>query len=134
MARAWRCAFSPPGAYNHGDTTTVIPECRSGGSGGPAMDPSERLEQLLDRREASRQQGRTLTADELCRDCPELLPELQGRIAALCRVAALVRELPSPVVTAASPEEPPAVPTGSDADSLNPATTSPPNSPPPAEP
>jgi hypothetical protein len=68
------------------------------------MDDSERLEALLDRWEESRQQGRTLTAAELCRDCPELLPALQERIDTLRRLGNLIRELPPPPPPVGEPE------------------------------
>jgi tetratricopeptide (TPR) repeat protein len=60
------------------------------------MDESERLEELLDRWEESRQHGQTLHPEELCRDCPELLPGLQQRIDGLLRLGDLVRQLPPP--------------------------------------
>jgi WD40 repeat protein/serine/threonine protein kinase len=40
----------------------------------------ERLEELLDRWEEQREKGRGVSADELCRDCPELLDDLRHRI------------------------------------------------------
>ncbi len=44
------------------------------------MLTEERLEDLLLRWEELQQQGRPVTAEELCRDCPELLGELRRRI------------------------------------------------------
>jgi tetratricopeptide (TPR) repeat protein len=59
------------------------------------MSQTDRLEALLDHWEASRRQGRNLAPEELCRDCPELLPELRARIVDLLRVGKLVRQLPA---------------------------------------
>jgi WD40 repeat protein len=43
----------------------------------------DRLTQVLVRWEELRQRGHTASAEELCRDCPDLLPAVRGRIAAL---------------------------------------------------
>jgi serine/threonine protein kinase len=48
-----------------------------------AMLSDDRLLGLLERWEAERHAGRVLSVAELCRDCPELLPEAQRRIAVL---------------------------------------------------
>src|SRR6266542_2933126 len=44
---------------------------------------TEQIDKLLLLWQDCRQQGRAAPADELCRGCPELLPELEKRIAAL---------------------------------------------------
>jgi hypothetical protein len=43
------------------------------------VDP--RVEELINRWKAARQQGAPLSPEELCRDCPELLAPLRERIA-----------------------------------------------------
>jgi tetratricopeptide (TPR) repeat protein/tRNA A-37 threonylcarbamoyl transferase component Bud32 len=60
------------------------------------MNPSERLDELLDRWEVGHHLGRAVAAEELCRDCPELLPELQRQISVLLGMAEVVRQLPLP--------------------------------------
>ena len=45
--------------------------------------PDDKLQQLLELWDDLRKQGREPTAAELCQDCPELLDELDRRIAAL---------------------------------------------------
>jgi hypothetical protein len=47
------------------------------------MPEDEALQDLLDRWEAARAEGRSLTAEELCRDHPALLEEVRGRIRAM---------------------------------------------------
>lgn len=47
------------------------------------MPASEQLDDLMLRWEAARQQGKHLTAEELCPDCPQLRNELQQRIRAV---------------------------------------------------
>ncbi len=47
------------------------------------MSVNERLADLLLRWEEMQEQGQPVTAEELCRDCPELLVELRRRIRAL---------------------------------------------------
>src|SRR5947209_6948542 len=54
------------------------------------MTRDPRLDDLLLDWEQGREQGRTLSAEELCRDCPELLPALRGRIQALQVVDAML--------------------------------------------
>jgi Protein kinase domain len=49
----------------------------------------ERLEDLLDRWEESSEAGSPVTAHELCRDCPELLGEVERRVRALQGMARL---------------------------------------------
>jgi WD40 repeat protein/serine/threonine protein kinase len=51
------------------------------------MSAAERLEECLDRWEELRQQGRDADAAELCRDCPELIDEVRGRLTALRSLA-----------------------------------------------
>jgi hypothetical protein len=43
----------------------------------------DRILGLLERWDELRKQGRELSAEELCADCSELVPELKRRIAAL---------------------------------------------------
>ncbi len=47
------------------------------------MTPDERVQLLLDQWEQARSAGRILSADELCRDCPELTPVVDEHIRAL---------------------------------------------------
>src|SRR5262245_57872303 len=47
------------------------------------MSVEEQLEDLLLRWEELRDQGQTVTPEELCRDCPELLDELRRRVRVL---------------------------------------------------
>ena len=49
----------------------------------PTMSSTQRLDDLLDRWEDAQAAGRTLTAEALCADCPELLDSLRRRLAAL---------------------------------------------------
>jgi hypothetical protein len=49
------------------------------------------LHGLLSLWEQGRAAGRDMTAAELCRDRPELIPELERRIEALCRMSDLAR-------------------------------------------
>src|SRR4051812_12341922 len=44
---------------------------------------NDRLTELLVRWEELRRQGRSVSAEELCRDCPDLLPAARERVAAL---------------------------------------------------
>src|SRR5262245_43703718 len=53
-------------------------------------DVQARLEGLLAAWQEAREAGRDLPAGELCRDCPELRPELEKRLEALRRMHALV--------------------------------------------
>src|SRR5262249_52582011 len=55
----------------------------------PPMSADPRLSTLLDRWQQSQDRGCPLSAEELCRDCPELLPEVQRRIAILKGMARL---------------------------------------------
>ncbi len=66
------------------------------------MSVNERLEDLLLRWEELREQGQSITPEELCRECPELLVELRRRIEALQSL--------NPALASASSE-----PTGADA-------------------
>jgi serine/threonine-protein kinase len=53
--------------------------------------PSEtRIDELLSRLEAARQQGQPVSPDEVCRDCPELRPEVERRLNALEAVGSLL--------------------------------------------
>lgn len=47
------------------------------------MPASDNIDELMLRWEAARQQGRMLSAEELCADCPELAEELRARIRAV---------------------------------------------------
>jgi serine/threonine-protein kinase len=58
-----------------------------------------RLNQLLSRWDALRDQGKSVTAEELCRDCPDLAPELKRRMEALRAVDS--------VLTVRIPQTPP---------------------------
>lgn len=49
------------------------------------MTQDSRIEELLSLWEASREKGKTLSPEELCHHCPELLPELQRQIDILRR-------------------------------------------------
>jgi serine/threonine protein kinase len=49
------------------------------------MSPQERLQELLFLWQRKTATGETVLVEELCRDCPELLPELQRQVAALAR-------------------------------------------------
>jgi hypothetical protein len=50
--------------------------------------------------EALQEQGQSATPEELCRDCPELLPEVQRRLD-------LLRTLPAPPGDSTKPDPPP---------------------------
>jgi WD40 repeat protein/predicted Ser/Thr protein kinase len=70
-------------------------------------DPSstdDRLHDLLLRWEEARQQGLPVTAEELCRDCPELLEPLRRQIHALQAVDAVLATTDFPAAPAAVPE------------------------------
>jgi serine/threonine protein kinase len=47
------------------------------------MAEDHRLEELLDLWEENRAQGRDIPAEKLCRDCPELLPQIRRKLRAL---------------------------------------------------
>src|SRR5262245_16949067 len=51
--------------------------------GAPMMSNPSKLGALIDHWERSRELGQDLPAEELCRDCPELLEELRHKIHAL---------------------------------------------------
>jgi serine/threonine-protein kinase len=55
------------------------------------MSDDSRLEKLLGRYEALRAQKESVPAEELCRDCPELLEEFKRQVRALESVDALLR-------------------------------------------
>src|SRR5262249_2314026 len=84
---------------------------------GRLMSADPRIEELLSRWQTSRDEGRPLTADELCRDCPELHDAVTERIDALERQARAV-ELPPTVVrsplVASGPLDAPPLPGRSD--------------------
>jgi hypothetical protein len=54
----------------------------------------QRVEDLLLRWEQLREQGRSVSAEELCGDCPELLPDLRQRIEALAAMNRALATLP----------------------------------------
>ncbi|MBM4072924.1 MAG: hypothetical protein FJ271_28950 [Planctomycetes bacterium] len=47
------------------------------------MSPSDNIDELMLRWEAARQQGRVLSVEELCAECPELVAELRAQIRAI---------------------------------------------------
>jgi hypothetical protein len=53
------------------------------------MAPGEMVKELLRRWEELRQQGQLLSVEELCADCPELVPELKQQMEVLTSVEAL---------------------------------------------
>src|SRR5262245_47277320 len=53
------------------------------------MDPDDRLDDILDAWQEALEQGTDVPAAELCRDCPELLPEVERRLAVMRRMARL---------------------------------------------
>src|SRR5262245_33545183 len=61
------------------------------------MSSDPRIEELVSRWQTSRELGKPLTLDELCRDCPELRDAVTERIEALGRQAR-VAEPPTTVV------------------------------------
>lgn len=54
--------------------------------------------------EERRAAGRAVSAEELCRDCPELLKELKERLAAMCGMDAVL-DVPAPSDEAATPTQ-----------------------------
>jgi serine/threonine-protein kinase len=65
----------------------------------------DRLEHLLSVWQAQQQQGRDVTAAELCRDCPELVPQLSERLRALRNMNKLMAALtPAPADTVDEPK------------------------------
>jgi serine/threonine-protein kinase len=67
------------------------------------MDPT--IEDLLLEWEERCEQGRPTSAEELCRDCPQLLDELRRQVAALQRMNPVLR-LPTPEQKDATPPPP----------------------------
>ena len=47
------------------------------------MTPDDRIDEIMFRWEEARQQGRVLSAEELCAECPDLMDELRRRIKAV---------------------------------------------------
>jgi serine/threonine protein kinase len=74
------------------------------------MSPHERLAGLLQRWEAERVKGRIVTAEELCRDCPELRADLDRQIRARLGPEKAGSLRPSSI--ALTTDAPPAPPTG----------------------
>jgi serine/threonine-protein kinase len=75
------------------------------------MPLNTRVLDLLLRWEEGREQGQSLTPEELCRDCPELLPEVRQRLQQLHSLAYLIDKAgealvppPGSTVLTASPE------------------------------
>jgi WD40 repeat protein/tRNA A-37 threonylcarbamoyl transferase component Bud32 len=54
-----------------------------------------RIDELLSRLEAARQQGQPVSPEEACRDCPELRPEVERRLRALEAVGSLLDTPPA---------------------------------------
>ena len=69
-------------------------------------DHESALADLVSLWQCRRGEGRAATPAELCRDRPELLPELERRIAALVRMAGLAQDLGETVSIAASNASP----------------------------
>lgn len=59
------------------------------------LTDEDRLADLLVRWEERREQGQEVSAQELCRDCPELAQELDRRITALKATAWLDKPIPA---------------------------------------
>src|SRR5262245_43403941 len=70
--------------------------------GGPIMSTTTTASELLLRWQELRRQGRRLSAEELCADCPELAGELRQQIRALESMEALLGVAPAPTATAGS--------------------------------
>src|SRR4051794_31978572 len=68
------------------------------------MPAEEALQELLDRWEAARAEGDPVSAEELCRACPELLPVVREHVAAM---AAMDRLLGTGGATTAPGQGPP---------------------------
>jgi hypothetical protein len=66
------------------------------------MSLDSRLSALLDRWQQSRDRGQPLSPEELCRDCPELRPQVERQIAVLAGVRRLAR---NPLLLQANAEE-----------------------------
>ncbi len=60
------------------------------------MDEDPRVDSLVARWEEQRQHGEKLSAAELCRDCPELLPQVEPIIQAFLKMAPLLLETGAP--------------------------------------
>jgi hypothetical protein len=69
------------------------------------MSADTRLDELLRRYRESCDRGPPVTAEELCRDCPELLAELQARIRQLPPAAAATGSPPSTSLALLTPAE-----------------------------
>jgi tetratricopeptide (TPR) repeat protein len=67
------------------------------------MSADPRLVELVLRWEELRDQGQEATAEELCRDCPELLVELRRAIAGLRALGPLLRTVSDPAATPLAP-------------------------------
>src|SRR4051812_34870045 len=72
----------------------------SGDQGGLATLSPE-VASLVSRWEQMRLQGQSLSAAELCRECPELLPEVRRQLEALANMAAFVGDTGSVPATVA---------------------------------
>jgi WD40 repeat protein/tRNA A-37 threonylcarbamoyl transferase component Bud32 len=56
---------------------------------------ASRIDELLSRLEAARRQGQPVSPEEICRDCPELRPEVERRLRALEAVGSLLDTPPA---------------------------------------
>jgi serine/threonine-protein kinase len=81
-----------------------VPHIHSAGSI-EDMDPTPEVSDLLLEWEERCEQGRPISPEELCRDCPELLDELRRQIAVLQKMNPLLR-VPSPAEKAGTPHSP----------------------------
>src|SRR2546423_531197 len=68
------------------------------------MPADTELSELLIRWEESHEEGRAVSPEELCRACPELLPELQRRIQALQAMNPVLKTLTA--AETAGPDDP----------------------------
>jgi hypothetical protein len=73
------------------------------------MSQTEQLSELLVRWHEARQRGEALTPEQLCVDCPELLPRVRPLVEALEAMSALRAPMPEPQAAPAAPTECPRV-------------------------
>jgi hypothetical protein len=85
------------------------------------MSDQTRLDELLLHYEDLRNRNEAVTPEELCRDCPELLAELKGQIAALESLDVLLNP-PADSATPLSGQEPDLVEARSAAGPVDPLT------------
>jgi serine/threonine protein kinase len=72
------------------------------------MSPAEQISELLLHWDELREQGRNLSAEELCQDCPEFVDEVRRRLRALEAVYRVPNGLRPGEATVAEPGAPPA--------------------------